>query len=474
MRFVSVWRSRDTPLSGGTAETASAGGVGSFGIGDFGEAADTGGWRQSAPGVSRSAPSATGDIAWTGPPAAFGVGDLGNTPDSGGDPPPPGPPPPPGGGLSGFFGIDFCSDDDQFDARAFGADGGGWPVVTWTNFEGVWTSTEDQPEGTNHDHAIADTTAQRTSQAAVGWQSLFGGTAYDSGSLRLYVSAKTPAQTGSADPSGNTERGSEYSLLSTNGVDFQLEATVLWWIFLPTPRLSDGEGQAESYLDEDGTIWMYYNTNGSDGDGVYVKTSTDGVSFGTESSTGLNESTVGKAGLTGLSVVSTRRLAIGNRAYRGYFNNEVGAGQSDGTIFAATSESLETWSLQPEGGSVGSKGEVIGPNSQGSLTDPSRQPFALKRNDPFHPSCVTLFYYKMPADGHGTRIWYSTAPDGVTFTQETELDLGVDAAGPTLVNVNGLAEWVRGANPPIYLLYTDGADAEDNHITQAHSVTRKT
>lgn len=368
--------------------------------------------------------------------------------------------PPFGGGALGLGGFgpawERCSEEDQFEVREFGPDGG-WPVVTIANFQGFWPAMATSA-------TISDTTAQRTTEPAYGRSSPFGRvTTYPIGSLRMYLSAQT---TGLAD---------EYTLLSTNGIDFELEVGAVDGRFpfvehRPGLPLGTAAGQAESYIDHGGTVWMYYNG----GDGIYVKTSPDGLEFGAAQLTGLDTATTGWPGLTGLSVVK-----IGPGSYRGYFGNELYVADNDAAVFAATSSDKLSWTPEPSGGNVGPNGEVIGKGSNsGPLADlGARQPFALKRNDPSHPACVTLFYYRPPADGHGTRLFYSTALDGVTFGAEFALvltapDVSQGFAGPTLVNVNGLSGWVEDADPPIYLLYVDTGNEVTGFFTAAYSLQR--
>lgn len=369
-----------------------------------------------------------------------------------------GPMAPPLGG--GGFGPAWerCSEEDEFVVREFGPDGS-WPVVTVANFQGFW------PAMVGTGAAIADTTVQRTTEAAYGRSSPFGSvTTYPIGSLRLYLSARTDNLT--AD---------EHTLLSTNGIDFEMEVGAVDGRFpfvehRPGLPLGTGVGQAESYVDHNGTVWMYYNG----GDGIWVKTSPNGFDFGAAQFTGLDEATVGWRGLTGLSVVK-----IGPGSYRGYFGNELNVADSDAAVFAATSSDRLIWTPEPSGGNVGPNGEVIGKGSNsGPLADRgARQPFALKRNDPSHPACVTLFYHRPPADARGTRVFYSTALDGVTFGAEFALvltapDPSQGFAGPTLVNVNGLSGWVEGADPPIYLLYVDTGDAVTGFFTAVYTLQR--
>jgi len=245
-------------------------------------------------------------------------------------------------------------------------------------------------------------------------------------------------------------------------------------ILLPVPLLTGAvggaAGQAESYMDDAGTIWMYYDADS--GAGVNVQTSTNGIDFGGEQVTGLTDTSTNTVSplLTGLSVVKNR---FGG--YRGYFSNE-NAPVGEGDVFAATSTDLLTWTMQAASGdaTVGSHGEVIGPNSASDIFEACRQPFALKRNDPNHPGCVTLFYYRNwpPPEPNTTSVYYSTSLDGVHFYTENLLDTGTGSvAGPTVVDTRGLDGWPHSATP-VYLLYTDAADADNNHIVQAHTLTK--
>lgn len=389
--------------------------------------------------------------------------------------------PPFGGGALGLGGFgpawERCSEEDQFVASSIiGANAdGSRHVVTLATFQGFWpgmvvptTAYVDAP-------AIADTTVQRTTLPAYGRSTPFGAvTTYPPGSLRMYLSAKT---NGLAD---------EYTLLSTNGLVFELEVDHVEHPFPMAEHraalpLGTGVGQGESYVDHTGTVWMYYNG----GDGIYVKTSPNGFDFGAPQFTGLDAATTGWSGLTGLSVVK-----IGPNSYRGYFGNELDQPVSPqthdgmGSIFAADSTDLQHWTpVTPSDGlNVGAHGEVIGYRAGGRLNwTGARQPFALKRNDPANPNCVTLFYYRPPAAGVGTRIYYSTALDGMTFNTEWALNLDdLDAldgvrtlggvAGPTLINVSGLPGWVEGADPPVYLLYVDGGDQVSGLYTEGHFI----
>lgn len=396
---------------------------------------------------------------------------------------------------------------DQFEAQEFNGTGwttvsaaGGWPVVTWATFQRFWTSADDQPGGTYEDHAIADTTAQRTTKTAYGRRSPFGPvTTYPAGSIRLYVNARTPAG-GYHDVSVvvdgvpttvSQELGSEYSLLSVDGINFEMEMDSAF-ASRPQLRLDAGQGQAESYMADDGTLWMYYAYNanlpaspGPDvGPDIGARTSTDGVSFaaGVTTQLGANRTDTGDTALlTGLSVVNTGVTT--HAVYRGYFGDE--GPVATGNVFAARSTNLQAWTLQNNFGfpTVGPHGEVIGPNSLSDIRGMCRQPFALKRNDPSSPGCVTLFYYRTtpPPEDASSEVWYSTSLDGVTFYKERKLDLGGGSPNPHNTMVAGptlLDSLTTSAGLPVYFLYTDSADAGSttnptgNHITQVHQVSK--
>ncbi len=341
-------------------------------------------------------------------------------------------------GLASFGTFDRCSSSDRFAAPTAAS-----IAADYTTFLGVWPETKA-------DSQIADNTVQFTRAVAYGDRHLSSRETYPVGSIRLYLSAQL-----------NGGLGEEYSLISPAGGDFDVE-------YPPVQRLGEAEGQAESYLARGGKLWMYYNANGSDGQGIYAKTSMDGLNFATETATGatgLNQATVGYGGLTGLSVVQTSR-SFGPATYRGYFGNELGVVDGDTVVYSATSTDLQNWALDP----AATGGILIGPGGSSAITSNARQPFALKRNDPIHPACVTLFYYHPPEHGQGTRIWYSTATDGTNFEYEYELDLGDQAvAGPTVLDISD-AVW-SPADHGAYLLFND-VNVDTSRYIQVRELVR--
>lgn len=387
-----------------------------------------------------------------------------------------------------------CSVDDEFEVGTITSAPGGWRVASFTNFEPFLT-------GLTSDVAIADTTAQRTTEDATGASHPLGAvTTYPSGSLRLYLSVSGFG---------------EYSLLSANGLDFEVEVgTSHGIIHVTRRRLDKGQGQAEAYWgpNADGTdvVWMYYNDQTyiyEDGSGshteqhgVCVKTSEDGVTFtitgSAGASTGLTYGKVGRVDnsglLCGLSVVATR----GEFKYRGYFSFAPPMGSTDwtvGTIYAATSGNLQDWTPQAttttddgDGAfatfsTVGLYGEILGPDSGSDIQDICMQPFALKRHDPEHPNAVTLFYYRSFETPPSSKVYYCTSLDGVTFNaaDEKELSLGDgdvfgdgSSAGPTIVAVRGLDGWVSDPDNPTYLLYTDTQYRESDGTTSSYIQAR--
>ena len=347
--------------------------------------------------------------------------------------------------LLPFSGVPFfdpCSVDDVFEVTPLTSDKGGWRAVSYANFANYVT-------GVTRESAIADTTVQRT----LADSSSMSGNVYHAGSLRMYVSV---------------ERVGEHSLLSTDGVHFEVEG----------PRLVPGEGQAESYWDG-AAVWMYYNDGLFTPPGVCVKRSADGLDFEIDPetgyaagvSTGLTLDGQGlRAGsmLTGLSVVKTSL----SHAYRGYFGYEPSAPDA-GAIYAAYSDDLLVWTTEPD--TLSPHGLVIGTDptdpASPARREPGKQPFALKRHDPDHPDAVTLFYYRPFLEKGGSQIYYCTALDGLSFHAADEKCLdglgdGIvisdgAVAGPTLTTVKGLHGW-RMATDGTYLLYLDTVLAESD------------
>ena len=374
----------------------------------------------------------------------------------------------------GLFFFEECSADDVFEVRPLNDDPGGWRAVSFSNFENLVSGVTAQT-------ALADTTVQRTRVEA---KSLLGIT-FPSGSLRLYLSV---------------EGHGEYSLLSSDGVNFELEG----------PCLVPGEGQAESY--GDGTsVWMYYNDgayfiDGVATPGICVKKSADGLDFESDADTLYGQGaptglTVAGQGLdpgsppyvpadilAGLSVVKTTV----SHKYRGYFGFEPSE-PDRGEIYVANSDDLLSWTIEPEAGNVSACGQVIGKNPTSTsptvIADVGKQPFALKRHDPSHPDAVTLFYYRPIVSPPGSRIFYCTSLDGVTFSAADEKVLdglgdgnvayGHDGAvaGPTLTSVRGLRGW-RLAAEGTYLLYVDTvvteSDGTQSKFIQAVTLTKAT
>ncbi len=295
------------------------------------------------------------------------------------------------------------------------------------------------------DGRIADTTARLTVADAYDAKRR----RYPPGSVRLYVSAKP------------TSAGADYySFLSHRGLKFEFEAADSSGSANATNLnrpLGGGWGQAESY-EEGGVTWMYTDQS-YDPSPVIVATSDPvGQSFAQGTLTGITNDTVkldaNKGLLTGLSVVR-----LGPDSYRGYYgaesNQPPGSPVPDdpqspiGTIFAATSPDKVLWMVDGAAGPV--HGNLIGPmvsddgTGQASNAALSGQPFALKRNDPTNPACVTLFYYRYPqGDAIPTEIYYTTALDGTSFPPENEqllsradVDSAVDwtPAGPTIIRL---------------------------------------
>jgi len=494
--FVGVWRSPGT----GSTETVSAGAAGPFGVGDFGEVPDTTAWLPSAPGVSRSAPSApsaVGDWASSATGAAFGIGDLGNAPDSASaDPRLPvqraaggrGPGRPRAEQRSRTAGHPAAN----VDAPTVYVDGvivsGGddpwveepWPFI---NIGGPNSPNPPDPRGpSDGEHpqlphgvstqgltpgacpvgdrfhvagsgatvvsadlffgpgstvGIADSTAQWTTDDVT-----LGDTTYLAGStLRLYVFV-----------SGYGEA----SLLSADeGETFVVEANPA--DTTASQLFSGGElvGQAESFLEDDGTgtitIWMYGSQN--TGTLGYATSTDGGRTFGAFASTGVSS---GEGLITGLSVV---QLADGS--YRGYYGIEPAtvSGSPIGKIYAATSTNLASWTYE---------GQVMGPGMPaGRISDYCAQPFALHRAG----SRVTLFYYRPLVEAgpdDTTQIWYSTSADGLTFTAECQLQ---DDEGQVLPNAPAGPTIVRLPDGSL-VLFADSSVVDMGNPNAAHFINR--
>ena len=240
-----------------------------------------------------------------------------------------------------------CSEDDAFVMVSYEG-----KVVTRDNFSAF--------SGVPSDAAIADTTAQWTTELAYGLSKDGVLSTYDPATptLRIYVSART----------SEGGLGTEYSLLSDNGIDFDLELTPAGFVNAPLP---DGAGQAESFVDDDGTVWMSYRSGGdgssdsTTGAGIRSRASSDaGLEFdGAEAPIpNLSDLSLGRdpgaSGdppinadiLTGLSIV---RIQAGYRGYFSYCPALDHEADDLGVIYAATCSDFaaQDWTQQgdPDG-----------------------------------------------------------------------------------------------------------------------------
>jgi len=173
--------------------------------------------------------------------------------------------------------------------------------------------------------------------------------------------------------------------------------------------------------------------------------SEDGLNFTEEDGMRISSDDAGLDRIGGMSVV-----ALPDGQYRGYFSNlgipGVAPQDTVDQIKSATSGDLLTWVMDG--------GVRLGEEST-FLTGKTRQPFALTRSN----GCITLFYQRV--DSVPTKLYYATAPDGVTFTQEFELGIeGWDGAEAG-ANIQQLAD---GS----HRLFFDAQDADlGNHIRTA-------
>ena len=223
-----------------------------------------------------------------------------------------------------------------------------------------------------------------------------------------------------------------HSLRTVDGTDAIFEDGLR----LPTPY-----GHPKVFLARDGRLHMYHLVI----DGLGSHASYDGIVFSLQDGMRLSSADAALERIGGMSV-----LEIDSNTFRGYFSNlgipGVPPNQVVDQIRSAVSNDLFNWA---------SEGKILIGEGATELRGKARQPFALRRS----ATCVTLLYQKV--DRSPTKIYYSTAPDGLSFSKEYRLNIegwGQTEAGP---NVQVLA------NGQYRLFYDAQNDELGNHIRVA-------
>jgi len=128
-------------------------------------------------------------------------------------------------------------------------------------------------------------------------------------------------------------------------------------------------------------------------------------------------------------VIKFTPLQLPDSTWRAYFSNSFEPGQpvSQHWIKSATSPDLLQWTLEDTVAAVG------------------REPFPMS----FSETCTVLFYAK---DGPPMGLAYSSSSDGITFSNEQELNTSMDAGAAVLKMPNGTV-----------LFYHDSTSQEKGH-----------
>ena len=253
----------------------------------------------------------------------------------------------------------------------------------------------------------------------------------EDGRVRLYFIASWHSSQPPTPDNGSPANG-VHSAVSNDGETFILEEGI---------RIGAAAGHPKLFQLDTGPIRMFHLVM----DGLGSHYAEDGLTFTEEEGIRLLSADAGMDRVGGLSVIQ-----LPDGTYRGYFSNlgEPGVPPSETTtqIKSAVSPDLLEWTVED--------GVRIGDGAP-TLTDKSRQPFALRRAD----TCVTLFYYQVATPP--TKIYYATSTDGLTFDSQGRLEIeGYDGpeAGP---NIQRLSD---GS----YIMFFDARDDTDEwHIRAA-------
>jgi hypothetical protein len=223
-----------------------------------------------------------------------------------------------------------------------------------------------------------------------------------------------------------------HSILTSDGVEVILEDGIR----VPSPY-----GHPKLFALENGQIRIFHLIIG----GLGSHYSNNGVDFTLEEGTRISSEQSGLQRIGGMSVVQRP-----DGSFRGFFSNLGVPGQQPNEVVdqikSATSFDQLNWTMDG--------GVRIGEGAE-PLNGKPRQPFALTRNG----ACVTLFYQRVSSPP--TKLFYATAADGFTFTQEYELEIEGWNNATAGANVQRLAD---GS----YRLFFDAQSKElGNHIRSA-------
>ena len=244
----------------------------------------------------------------------------------------------------------------------------------------------------------------------------------EDGDLRLYFWA---------GGQGQAETGA-YSVLTPDGTEPQLEEGLR----IPSPY-----GHPKLTRATDGTFHMFHLVP----NGLGSHTSPDGTTFTLLPGYRILSADTEIERVGGMSVVD-----LEGGGYRGYFSSlglpGVPPEEAVDRLQSASSEDLVTWTVDG--------GIRIGDEAP-HLTGKRRQPFALKRSG----SCVTLFVQQI--ETVPTKLFTTTAEDGLTFTEEFEIGIeGWDFA-------EAGAGVLQLADGSYRLFYDAQSDELGNHIRVA-------
>ena len=179
---------------------------------------------------------------------------------------------------------------------------------------------------------------------------------------------------------------------------------------------------------DSGQLRVFFNG----GRGIYSAVSSDdGLTWSVETGVRIPSS----ESVTGLSVMRTS-----SGLWRGYYSNAT-------NTMSATSTDLLNWTLE---------GVRIGPST--AIGCVAQHPTVLVNTD----GSVSLFYWRPSSPTCGQfGTWFSTSPDGLTFTAETSTGLG-SSADPDVVKLS---------NGTLRMYYNNGNDTGGT-ISSATSAAR--